>query len=82
MTVDFQQGNSLPGSDWSQRMYLETIAESFEVCRAMCYFHDIVPCKLFAYDNPKCYFGDPLGEYSTVSSDATLYIQGDYGKST
>ena len=81
VTNTFQHGSYLSGSDWSSRMYLETTAESFLACKAICYYHETNKCKIFAYSNQKCYLGDPSGTYTVVSSQYSSKMYGDYGNS-
>ncbi len=76
----YKQGSSLPGSDWSRRMYLETTAFDFEQCQLMCYFHHTQKCTIFAFAAPNCYLGEPLGDYSIVSASATVHVYGLYSE--
>lgn len=61
-------------------MYLETTAESFEMCRAICHYHHTSRCIIFAFTNPGCYLGDPLGDFNTITATANVYVWGDYRK--
>ena len=79
ITIDFDEGSQLPGHDWATKMYWETTAESWKVCRAMCHYHHTTVCKIFAYSNQRCYLGDPSGTYHTILSGEYLKVNGDYG---
>ena len=79
VTISYRGGSYLPASDWPSKMYLEKTAQSSSACRAMCFFD--IDCKIYTFNNYKCYLGDPSGTYTVVSSQYSSKMYGDYGNS-
>ncbi len=57
---------NIPGSRWSNRIYMQQSNLNFSQCQSLCFLTGTITCHFYLFLNGICYLGNILNNYSIL----------------
>ena len=71
---------SVSNEIWTELMYRQVYLNNQFDCSALCYFEVGSKCKIYAFQPPICYLGDPMLNNTASINMKNVTIFSNYGK--
>ena len=65
---------------WTELMFRQVYLNNQVDCSALCYFEVGSKCKIYAFQPPICYLGDPMLNNTASSNMKNVTLFSNYGK--